>query len=198
MVGWSQYRQPGSRTSPSIQRQVRAGLIGGAGCRGGARRSVRVIAPPSAGRSAGRSPGRRGRVKTPAMPPSHRVQAQGLRERLPGVIAASYGAFWPPPKSRNSSSSRSWRDCTMLRCGDVAPVAGNGWGSACPTFCNVRQILRNCLRCRRGDGRTAAVRSSRGRGWLGGVRILGPVGETTSSVRAAEHNMSCVVTSSSR
>jgi hypothetical protein len=107
MVGWSQYLQPGSRTSPSIQRQVRAGAIGGCWrCRGGSRRGARVIAMLSTGRSAGRSPGRRGWVKTPARLSSHRAQAQGSRERLPGLVAASCGACGPPPKSHDSSSSR--------------------------------------------------------------------------------------------
>jgi hypothetical protein len=30
MVGWPQYRQPGSRTSPSIHRQVRTGMLAAA------------------------------------------------------------------------------------------------------------------------------------------------------------------------
>jgi hypothetical protein len=136
-VGRSQYRQPGSRTSPSIHRQVRAGAIGGAGCRGAAlaERGARVIALPSAGRSAGRSLGRRGQGSPPARPPSHQAQAQGSRERLLGSVVAACGAFWPLPKSADSPLSRSWQECTMTACGDVAPVAGNGSTSAWLDFC---------------------------------------------------------------
>jgi hypothetical protein len=129
-----------SRTSTSIHRQVRTGVLASVAC------GVRsVIATPSTGRSAGRSPGRRGRVKTPARPPSLARRAQGSRERLLGLVAASCGAFWPPPKSHDSSSSRPWRECTMLACGDIASVTGNRWASTCLTFpqcqANTAQLL---------------------------------------------------------
>src|SRR4051794_12425994 len=114
MVGRPQYRQPGSRTSPSIHRQVRAEVLAGVAC------GVRpVIAPPSAGRSAGRSPGRRGRETSRARLSSHQAQAQWLRERLPGLVAVSCGAFWPPPKSDNTPSSPSWQNCTTKACTDT-------------------------------------------------------------------------------
>jgi hypothetical protein len=187
MVGRSQYRQPGSRTSPSIQRQVRTEAPAGAVS------EVRsVIAMPSAGRSGGRSPGRRGWATPPARPPSHRAQAQGSRERLPGSVVAACGAFWPLPKSADSPLSRSWQECTMTACGDVAPVAGNGWGSICPTFpqcqVNTAQLLAAAAG-RRPDGRGWVIAR---RGLLGRVRILGPVGETSRAVRVAEHKMWCL------
>jgi hypothetical protein len=119
-----------------------------------------VIAMPSVGRSVGISPGRRDRGSPPAKRISHRAQAQGSRERLLGLVAVSCGAFWQPPRFDHLYSSRSWQECTMTVLEDTAPVTSNGWGSACLTFCNVRQILSNCLKCRRGDGVVAAVRLS--------------------------------------
>jgi hypothetical protein len=128
MVGRSQYRQPGLRTSPSIHRQVRTEEPAGAAC------GVRsVIALPSVGRSVGRSPGRHGRATPRARPPSHQAQAQGSRERLLDPVAASCAACGRPPKSADSPSSPSWQECTMTACGDVAPVAGNGSTSASRT-----------------------------------------------------------------
>jgi hypothetical protein len=94
-----------------------------------------VIAMPSAGRSVGKSPGRRDRATPPARPPSLARQAQASRERLLGLVAASCGAFWPPPKSHDSSSSPSWQECTMTGCRTTEAVTSNGWASACLTFC---------------------------------------------------------------
>src|SRR3954454_20096163 len=115
MGGWSQYRQPGSRTSPSIQRQVRTEVPAGIGS-GGVRP---VIVPPSAGRSVGRLPGRRGRGSSPARLSSHQTQDRESRERLPGLFVASCAAFWPLPKSHDSYSSPSWQECTMPPCTDT-------------------------------------------------------------------------------
>src|SRR4051812_804160 len=108
-----------------------------------------VIAMTSAGRSVGRSPGQRGQATSPARLSSHQAQAQGLQERPPGVIAASCGAFWPPPKSPELSSP-SWQEYTMPACRDVASVAGNGWRSAWPDLlqrrANTDQLLEVAAR----------------------------------------------------
>jgi len=78
-----------------------------------------VIVMPSADRSIGRSPGRRGRGSSPARLSSHQAQARESRERLLDLAAASYDAFWPPPKSADTPSSPSWQDCTMKACTDT-------------------------------------------------------------------------------
>lgn len=128
-AGLPHYRQPGSRTSPSIQRQVRTKVPARAVS------GVRlVIGRPSTGRSGGRSPGRRGGETSRAKLSSHQVQAQGSQERLPGLAAVSCGACGPPLKFPDISFPRSYpKDITSLY-GNKAAVTGNRSSFSCLTF----------------------------------------------------------------
>jgi hypothetical protein len=145
MVGWSQYRQSGSRTSPSIQRQVRSEVPVGLACR-----SWSVIMPPSVGRSSGRSPGRRGGETSLARLSSHQVQAQGSQERLLGVIAAACGACEPPLKFPDIFSSRPYPKYITSSSGNKAAVTDNRSPFCCIAFC--RPGRRFAITCGGGGG----------------------------------------------